>query len=165
MGKHISFQVKESPSHLRDLIRREHHPKNVLRLQSLLHIKEKTFTKQVELAQHLGYGVRSMELWLKDYKEGGLESMLLKPKGKQKRKRKVSAEVHQGLCERLHDAESGFHSYVQALDWVNTTYGVDYKYTTLREYMIEFFGTRIKRPRKSHIKKTEQATTDFLKLT
>ncbi len=29
--------------------------------------------------------------------------------------------------------------------------------------MIEFFGTKIKRPRKSHIHKSEEATAEFLK--
>jgi len=31
--------------------------------------------------------------------------------------------------------------------------------------MIDFFGSKIKRPRKSHIKKSEQANTDLLKRT
>ncbi|OEK07404.1 hypothetical protein A8C32_18395 [Flavivirga aquatica] len=80
-------------------------------------------------------------------------------------KRKITEEVHDGLSERLNDQEQGFLSYVQAVQWVKETYGIEYKYNTLRDYMIDFFGTKIKQPRKSHIKKSQEAVTDFLKLT
>ena len=72
MGKQVSFTVIESSSALRSMIRKESNFKNILRLQSLLHIKEDTFKKQTDLARHLGYNVRSMELWLKVYKEEGI---------------------------------------------------------------------------------------------
>lgn len=165
MGKHISFDVKESELDLRLLIRKESSPKNILRLQSLLHIKEGNFVRQVDLASHLGYSVRNMELWLKLYKEGGIEAMLLNPSEKRKYKRKITQEVHDGLSERLYNPEQGFLSYVQAVQWVKDTYGIEYKYNTLRDYMIDFFGSKIKQPRKSHIKKSDKAEADFLKLT
>jgi len=163
MGKSISFVVKEDSTVLRDLIRKSKNSKDVLRLQSLIHIKEGTFDKQSELAKHLGYSVRSMELWLKLYKEGGLEAMLIGKKEKQKRKRIISQDVHIGLSDRLKDGQRGFLSYVQAVQWVKETYGIQYKYNTLRDYMITIFGTKIKRPRKSHIKKDGEAVNAFLK--
>lgn len=165
MGKHISFKVQESCSELRSMIRKESNPKNVLRLQSLLHIKEKTFEKQSDLAQHLGYGVRNMELWLKIYKEQGIEAMLLGSKPRKPRSRKISKEVHAGLAEKLNDSFGGFESYVSAVEWVKENYGISYPYSTLRDYMIDIFGTKIKQPRKSHVKKNPEAQADFLKLT
>ena len=165
MGKHISFQVLESSSKLRSMIRKESNSKNVLRLQSLLHIKEKTFKKQSDLATHLGYNVRSMELWLKTYKEEGIEAMLIGSKPRKAKKRKISKEVHAGLSEKLNDSFEGFRSYVHAVEWVKNNYGVSYPYTTLRDYMIDIFGTKIKQPRKSHIKKDPEAQAVFLKLT
>lgn len=165
MGRHISFKVKESCEELRTLIRKETNPKNVLRLQSLVHIKENTFVKQVELAAHLGYNIRTMELWLEKYKEGGIDNMLISCNNRQAKKRCVSQEIHDGLSERLHDSYKGFDSYVHAVNWVNETYNVKFPYNTLREYMIDMFGTKIKQPRKSHVKKDEEAQADFLKLT
>lgn len=165
MGKHISFKVKESSTELRSIIRKESHPKNILRLQSLLHIKEKTFKKQADLAAHLGYNVRSMELWLKAYKESGIDSMLIGSKPRKKKKRKISAEVHAGLSKRLNDSFEGFTSYVSAVNWVKENYGLSYPYSTLRDYMIDIFGTKIKQPRKSHVQKDPEAQADFLKLT
>lgn len=165
MGKHISFKVLESSLVLRSMIRKESNSKNILRLQSLLHIKEKTFKRQSDLASHLGYNVRSMELWLKVYKEKGIEAMLLGSKPRKSRNRTISKEVHDGLSDKLHDSFGGFESYVDAVKWVKEHYGVSYPYSTLRDYMIDVFGTKIKQPRKSHIKKDPKAQADFLKLT
>ena len=148
MGGKRLIQVKEEASDLRSRIKQERLGKNVIRLQSLLYIKEERFAKQSELAAHLGYHVRTMELWLKAYKEGGLEAMLIDPDKKQTRQRKISPEVHEGLDERLHDPQGGFASYVEALKWVASEYGQTYKYTTLRQYMIDKFGTKLKQPRK-----------------
>jgi len=165
MGKHVSFTVIESSSQLRSMIRKESNSKNILRLQSLLHIKEKTFKKQTDLASHLGYNVRSMELWLKVYKDEGIQSMLIGSKPRKAKKRKISKEVHAGLSDKLNDSFEGFGSYVYAVEWVKGNYGVSYPYSTLRDYMIDVFGTKIKQPRKSHIKKDPEAQADFLKLT
>ena len=91
--------------------------------------------------------------------------MLQGPYKKRYYKRKITAEVHNGLSERVHNPEQGFRSYAQAVQQVKDTYGITYNYNTLRDYMIDFFGTKIKQPRKSHIKKSEEAVTDFSKLT
>ena len=162
MPKSSLLIIHEDVSELRSLIRKESNPKNVLRLQSLVHIKEETFATRVLLANHLGYHVRSMELWLKSYDEGGIEAMLLPNKRKPK-KRLISKEVELGLSERLNNPEQGFYSYVHAHDWVKETYGIEYKYHTLRNFMIDVFGSKIKQPRKSHVKKDLEAGTAFLK--
>lgn len=135
--------MKESLSELNSLLRKEQKVKNVLRLQSLIHIKENRFLKRSELANHLGYNVRSMELWLKAYRENGLEGMLIGERIKQKRTRYISQDIHDGLSERLNDPKKGFNSYVDALHWVQNNYNSNVKYQGLRNYMIEFFGTKI----------------------
>jgi len=165
MPKQSNLVVLENVSELQFLLRKQSNPKNILRLQSLIHIKENRFKKRSTLASHLGYSVRSMEIWLKDYKEKGLEHMLISDKPKQKRTRCISQEIHDGLSERLNDPRQGFNSYVEALDWVRETYNPNINYAGLRNYMIDFFGTRIKQPRKSHVNKSEEAKADFLKLT
>lgn len=163
MPKPSLLQVKETQSELSTLLRMQKNPKNVIRIQSLICIKENRFESRVELASSLGYHVRTMELWLKEYRDHGLESMLIPVKQKQKRRRKVSAEIHQGLQQRLTTQDTGFSSYVEAKKWVEDTYDTKIEYNTLRTYMIDFFGTKIKRPRKSHVKKSEEATAEFLK--
>jgi len=165
MPKQSTLEIKESLEELSSLLRQQSHPKNVLRIQSLIYIKEGRFNKRTELAAQLGYSVRSMEMWLKQYKDQGLEFMLIPKKEKQQRTRRVTIEIHQGLSQRLKDSEKGFISYVSAQKWVEQTYNKSISYATLRNYMIDFFGTKIKQPRKSHIKKSPEAIADFLKLT
>jgi len=165
MPKKSTLEVSEEVSELKILLRAEKNPKNILRIQSLIHIKEERFSKRNELASHLGYGVRSMELWLKDYKEKGLEGLLIPKKEKQQRGRLVSHEIHLALEEILNDPQKGFSSYKEAHLWVSQNFTKPITYATLRNYMIDFFGTKIKQPRKSHIKKSKQAVDDFLKLT
>lgn len=164
MGGKRLIKVQEECAYLRSRIKQERVGKNVIRLQSLLYIKEERFSKQAELAAHLGYHVRTMELWLKAYKEGGLEAMLIDPDKKQTRKRKISPEVHEGLSKRLHDPEGGFASYVEAVNWVESEYRQSYNYTTLRQYMIDKFGTKPKQPRKQHVERDAQAQALFLKV-
>lgn len=165
MPKESNLQVKETISELSSMLRTESNPKNVIGLQSLIYIKTKHFNTRRELASSLGYSVRSMEIWLKDYKLNGISSMLITPKAKQQRTRKVGKKIHRGLQEHLNNPKEGFLSYVSAQHWVEQTYGVSINYHTLRLYMIDFFGSKIKRPRKSHIKKSAQAKADFLKFT
>jgi len=165
MPKPSTLEVKESISELQSQLRKENNAKNILRLQSLIHIKENRFASRSELATHLGYNVRTMELWLKAYRDLGLTGMLIGEKVKQKRIRCISQDIHDGLSERLHDPKKGFNSYVEALHWVQKTYDKNINYQGLRNYMIEFFGTKIKSPRKSHIKKSPEAKASFLKLT
>jgi len=106
-----------------------------------------------------------MELWLKAYKEKGLEGILIGEKVKQKRTRCITQDIHDDLSERLNDPKKGFNSYIDALHWVQKNYDSNVKYQGLRNYMIEFFGTKILSPRKSHINKSPEAKADFLKLT
>jgi len=165
MPKKSTLKVQESLSELKSLLKQQTNSKNTVRIQSLICIKSFQFDKRVDLASFLGYNVRTMELWLKKYKEGGIDKMLDSKKEKQKRKRLVTSQIHQGLSERLNNPKVGFMSYTEAHKWVNESYGTTIKYTTIRNYMIAFFGTKIKRPRKSHIKKSQEAKADFLKLT
>ena len=144
MPKESNLVVRESLSELSSLLRMQSNPKNVIRLQSLIYIKTKHFSNRKELALHLGYSVRSMEIWLKPYKSEGIIGMLIPIKEKQQRTRKVSREIHKGLEERLNNPKEGFLSYVSAQNWVNQTYGVSINYNTLRLYMIEFFGSKNK---------------------
>lgn len=163
MPKKSTLEVKESLSTLKSLLRSQTTASNTKRIQSLICIKTSQFEKRTDLAAFLGYNVRTMELWLKTYRDHGIEQMLAPTKKKQVRRRLVGRDIHQGLSERLNDPRKGFMSYVDAHRWVMQTYGSDIKYNTLRNYMMDFFGTRIKRPRKSHVKKSEEAKADFLK--
>lgn len=165
MPKKSTLVIKESVESLKSLLKNQTSSVNTIRIQSLICIKTNQFAKRSDLASFLGYNVRSMELWLKTYRENGIEKMLVDTTVKQTRTRLVSADIHKGLSDRLNDPKVGFMSYTDAHIWVTKNYQTGITYHTLRNYMIDFFGTKIKRPRKSHVKKSEEAKADFLKLT
>lgn len=164
MGKRSNLEVKETESELKRLISKQVKQKNKDRLRSLLYIKTGKYRTQEDLATGLGYHRRTMERWLSKYKSGGLSSMLI-PDVLERKSEIVTSEMHNGLSKRLHDPENGFRSYVEAQHWVEQEYGVKMTYHWLRKYMIKKFKSKIKQPRKSHIKKDKQAIEAFLKTT
>jgi transposase len=164
MGRKSKLVVQESELELKKLISKQIKDKNKDRLKSLLFIKTNKFETRELLSLHLGYHIRTMEKWLAKYKEGGLKDMLI-PNYLERKSNIVTSEMHKGLSNRVHDSENGFSSYVEAQNWVEQEFGVKMNYHWLREYMIKRFKTKIKQPRKSHVKKNEQAIEAFLKTT
>ena len=77
----------------------------------------------------------------------------------------ITPIIHQGLEQKVNDPHNPFPGYWEAQDWVQQEYGIEIKYQRIREYMIQHFKTKIKSPRKSHIKKDKQAEEAFLKTT
>ena len=75
----------------------------------------------------------------------------------------MDGKIYEVLAERLSQAENCFTSYKEALLWTNETYQTDFKYSWFRKYLIKHFSTKLKVPRKSHIKKDEKAEVAFLK--
>lgn len=128
----------------------------------MIHTKESKFKGQLELANHLGVDYATVKRWLKQYREKGLTS-LTQMKSGGKRPSVISSELHNKLSEKLNDSNNPLLGYWDAVLWVKSNHGIDLKYTTLREYLIRHFKTKLKEPRKSHYKKDEQAIEAFKK--
>ena len=105
-AKHLLFELFETSLELRCTIRKEWNSKNILRLQLLLHKKEKTLKKQSGLASHLGYLIRNMELWLKVCNEEGIEGLLI---GAKPRKLK-SVKLVKSLFKIVRELNYGAYS-------------------------------------------------------
>ena len=164
MGKRANLEILETENELKKLISKQIKQKNKDRIRSLLYIKTEKYGTREELCSILGYHIRSMERWLAKYKEGGMQMMLI-PDVLERKSKIVIPEIHDGLSKRLNDPQIGFSSYVEAQQWVEEEFGVKITYHWLREYMVKKFKTKIKQPRKSHIKKDDQAVEAFLKTT
>lgn len=164
MGKYTTIIVKEEIEELKSLRNREKNHRLKTRIQSLILTKENKFKTREELANHLGVGVSSLYRWTEVYKESGIEAMLKISNGGLRRK-SITKDVHQGLEEKLKDSTNPMLGYFDAQQWVKETYSIEYKYNTLRTYMIRNFKTKLKTPRKSHYKKDEQALEAFKKTT
>jgi len=164
MPKRIEIDIKEDLDFLKQLQKKESNYRLKTRIQSLILTKENKFSRRIDLANHLGVGIASLDRWTRVYKKSGLDSMLTISNGG-KRRNSVPKEVHDGLAKRVYDSNSPFLGYWDAVLWVAKTYGIEMKYNTLRTYLIRNFKTKLKEPRRSHYKKDEQAIEAFKKTT
>ena len=164
MGKYAEFNIKESIEDLRGMLKKQTSGKNMLKLNCLIHIKDKRFKTRQELCNFLGLNKRTQERWVNRYKRGGLSSYLA-PTIRNTTAYLIPKDVQEGLKECVYDSKVGFSSYVQAQQWVKEQYGLELKYNTIRQFLINKYKTKIKQPRKSHIKKEIGAEEAFLKTT
>ena len=164
MGKYKEFIVKESVQELKKMLSKQVKPRNIRRIQSLLLLKTKRFKTRQELSEYLGVHKRTMEKWLSKYKKGGVFEMLI-PDVVKRESKVITTPIYKELKERLEDPQGGFLSYVEAQQWVNNRFDINIKYHWIRKYMINTYGTKIKRPRKSHTNKDPKAVEAFLKTT
>ncbi len=164
MPKQAEIKIKEELEYLKRLRKKENNHRLKTRIQSLILTKEKKFKRRIDLANHLGVGIASLDRWTRVYKEAGLNAMLTISNGGARRNC-VPQEVHEGLAQKVYDSNNPLLGYWDAVDWVREKYGLNIKYNTLRTYLIRHFNTKLKTPRKSHYKKDEQAIEAFKKTT
>lgn len=162
MGKHSTLVITETVETLKKSRNRQKSLGARRRIECLLLLKIGKYPTQEKVASHLGVRRQTLVKWLKAYREGGISAML--PSGKRNRSSKIfTPETHQALCEKMSDTLSPLSGYLDAQRWLRETHGVEVKYHWLRKYLIKHFKTKLKTPRKSHIKKDGKAVAAFLK--
>lgn len=162
MAKREVLKIKESDKELEVLRLRQTrlaYEKRVIALQRIKSGKRET---RQALADFLGIKKRRLEGWLTTYRREGIAD-LLAVKPRRKGSSFISPEIEKELEEILNDPKKGFSSYKAAQHWVKEKHGVNIEYTTLRHYLIRQFKTKIKSPRKTHVKKSVEAVASFLK--
>lgn len=164
MARLSKLVISESIEELKSLLKKQKQYKNTLRLQALISIKENKFQTRKELSEDIGVVRRTLEMWLSKYRQGGIGQMLISPT-RNRKSTFISAEVEIELDKIVQDPEQGFSSYVEAQQWLRREYSLDLKYNTVREHLIRRYKTKIKSPRKSHVKKDDKAVDAFLKTT
>jgi len=164
MGKRAELTIKESLSTLKELKGKQSSLQKEKRIYALICIKEERYATRKQLANYLGVHLRSLEKWVAQYKQYGIEELLL-VKGKRKGSKIITPQVHDGLAKRVNDGSNPFKGYWDAQQWVKEEYGIEVKYQRIREYLIQHFSTKVKHPRKSHIKKDPAGVENFFKTT
>ena len=158
----MNLEITESISELKKIQKKQISIKAERRVICLILLKSKKFPKQELLADYLGIGRQCLVHWLSLYRKLGIEGILLSP-SRTKPSKIITKEVHQGLSVKVNDAKNPLLGYWDAQRWVKEEFGVEVTYHWLRVYMIKNFKTKLKSPRKSHIKKDEQAAESFFK--
>lgn len=164
MARKSTIKITQSIEELQVLSSRESNYRIRQRIKCLIFTKEGKFKGQLQLAHHLGVDYATVKRWLKQYREEGLTSLIL-IKNTGTRPSVISPELHNKLFEKMNDSKNPLRGYWDAVLWVKSNHCIDLKYTTLREYLIRNFKTKLKEPRKSHYKKDEQAIEAFKKTT
>jgi len=162
MPRISTLEIIESHDELGKLRLAQSRLKYEKRVIALQRIKTDKPESRQNLANYLMVKKRTLEGWLTEYRRNGIGG-LLEVKARRKGSRFITEEIHDALNEILTDPKKGFSSYVEACNWVNEKYQVGIKYNCLRDYLKKHFGTKIKSPRKSHIKKDPKEVDLFLK--
>ena len=156
------FPIKESPSELRSLRKKQTQYRIEKRIIWLLELQKGNFKTREALSIYLDINLRTQERWILRYISGGIDE-LLTDKPKNISSRIITPEIHKGLSERVNSSDNPFLGYWDAEQWVQSQYNVDVQYHNLRRYLTQHFKTKLKSPRKSHYKKDDKAVDAFLK--
>ena len=156
--------VKEAESFLQGKLSSSKKLSEAKRIKFLLYLKREKHVYRQDLAKDLMISPRTLERWVNKYNEGGVEALLCFDRTT-KISSQITPEIHQALKEKVYNSEDCFLSYKDALDWLNVTYDLQMKYGWFREYLKKHFQTKLKVPRKSHVKKNEQEVISFKKTT
>ena len=158
-AKHIT--VSQTVTQLKQL-HKQSAPHLRSRLQMLLLIKAgKAYSKQA-LADALGVNHNTAQSWKKAYEQGGIE-LLLSDKRGGKKQSLITLKAHQKLGERLSNPKTGFRSFSEIQNWLETEFNISAHYQTVHKYVKRKFGAKLKVSRKSHVLNSSAAEAVFKK--
>lgn len=127
------------------------------RLQLLWLLKECQAKTLVEAAKLTGVSERSAQRWWKQYKQQGLESLLVIVTPRQIR---LSAEQQQALISEA--AKGEFSTIAEIVRWVEQSFGISYTEVGMWK-LVRRLKIKKKTARPSHVKKDEAAVERFKK--
>ncbi len=163
MGRKVQLlSIKEDISTLKGYLPKCKSLRQEKRLRALLYFKENAIPDQDSLCKELNISPRTLQQWKKSYGREGIEGFL-KAQTRDKPSKLISPELHKALEERMNSTTDPFLGYWHAQEWIRDEFGIELKYSFLRQYLIGHFGSKVKRGRKSHVKKDGEAEKVFLK--
>lgn len=162
MGRQISITVRETLSELDALFKQTKDYKSKLKIKSLILTKTNKYQTRQELSDHLEIGVRTLFDWMQLYKTHGLNTFISSTSGGS-HNNVIPSSIKTAIEKKLNNSKEPLQGYKDAVQWVSDNYSIDINYQTLRSFMINKFGAKLKQPRKSHYKKDEIAFEAFKK--
>jgi transposase len=160
MAKLQLITVKESPEELTNLLSKSSYAIKP-RIKMLLAINQGIISTQ-DLVNKTKSNRNSILNWKTAYRLNGLQGLLEDSRGG-KRPAAINATQKNQLEKKLSNPKEGFTSYIQAVDWINETFGLKMNYHAVNKYLKRNFGTKLKVGRKTHINKDDNAAALFKK--
>jgi transposase len=160
MARPLQINIAENTEQLVQRIRHEQDVLNYTKLQMLLLLKKKNAKNRQELCQQLNKSEATIGRWLKQYREGGLETLLEKKKAPGK-PRAIPPDIMTLLKERLSQGQ-GFQSYQAITEWLKEQ-DVQVAYKTVHRIVRYELQAKLKVPRPRHYKQNPEAIETFKK--
>ncbi len=126
MGQRIQVEWQETAEELKQLYKQERHPQRRTRLQALWHLRQGD--RIVEVVAKVGVGYRSVQNWLRWYRQGGVREVGRRVTGYQSAG--VPAHLNtlqqRALAAKVQLGE--FRTVWEAVQWVEARWGIGYSY-------------------------------------
>jgi len=161
MCRVVKIDITENAEELQTLLKKQHCASSKERILALYLLQ----TKQVETVQHLavilGRGRITVQRWLRQYREGGLNT-LLELKKSTGRKPIINSAVREKLVQELSDPQ-GFSSYGEIQTWLQAVMGVEASYKVVHDTVRYQLKAKLKVPRPKSTKHSALAEETFKK--
>lgn len=158
-----TLDIAESSETLKALMRSQTEPTNLERLQVLYLLKTHQAESVTHAAALIGRDRTTVQRWVGKYRRGGLDKLVAPPQG-QGRKSQIPQAVSDALQARLQQEHSGFKSYGEIQQWLETEHGVSASYAVVHKHVRYRLEAKLKVPRPVSAEQDEQAVLLFKKL-
>ncbi len=163
MGRNpITLSIKEDEPTLKKYLSKSTTLQQEKKSRMLMYFKNCESPSQDYLTRELNICTRTLQRWKKDYTDNGIKSFL-SVQTRNKPSKLISNDLHLALEEKVNNTRDPLLGYWHAQEWVKTEQGIELKYGHLRQYLINHFGTKVKKGRRSHIRKDAAAEELFKK--
>ena len=146
MGRRVKVDWQESSEELKHRYQKEVHPQRRTRLQALWQLGQ---GKPIEdVADFTGASYRSVQQWLRWYRQGGLGEVLRRVVGHQAKGKKpyLNRLQQRALVAKVQQGQ--FRTVWDAVQWVRGRWGVSYTYKGMYSLMKgNGLGVKVPRPR------------------
>lgn len=161
MCRVVKIEITESSEELQTLLKQQQSAAGKERILAIYLLK----TRQVETVQHLaillGRGRITLQRWLKQYRQGGLLT-LLELKKKTGRTPSIKPAVREKLQQELSDPQ-GFSSYGEVRTWLRAVMGVEVSYKVVHDTVRYKLKAKLKVPRPRSTKQSPLVAENFKK--
>lgn len=155
------IDIEESAEELALLVRQEKQPHQKERLQALYLIKSEAMSV-CGIAKVLGKHRSSVQRWLADYREAGIDKMLEFGKSPG-RNRVIPNWAVESIKKQLEDPEVGFTSYKEVQQWLGNVLGVEAEYATVHHLVRYEMNAKLKVVRPRNSKQNQEKLEAFKK--